>query len=83
MFIGKRANVVAALVNNSENLNGESKVEYDDVLPHLVGIVNQNFSDPDFPIVQITASGHGYSVNGKPVQRECVCNINLLYGTLV
>jgi hypothetical protein len=81
VFIGKPENVAAALNEQSEKLDGASKVEYDAALPHLVGIVEQNFGE-NSPAVKITANGHGYT-NGEQSSRQLTVSIELMYGTLV
>jgi hypothetical protein len=42
----------------------QSKLEYDSALPHLVGIVKENFGT-NVPIVKLSAAGHGYASNGE------------------
>ncbi len=81
-FIGKASNVVTALEDYSTKLEGQSKVEYDDVLPHMVGIVKQNFSNVE-PVIKITANGHGYVENGVKKSGTCICTIENHYVTLV
>lgn len=81
-FIGKVENVVAALEEQSKKMEGQSKVEFDSVLPHLVGIAKENFG-MDNPLLKVTASGHGYAADGKQVNRQCVVNVERVYGMLV
>lgn len=78
-FIGKPKKVVEALQAQSEKMSGESKVEYDCALPHLVGIVKENFGH-DYPVM-LVASGHGQT--GKKPKRELTASIELIYGLLV
>jgi hypothetical protein len=80
-FIGKPENVSKALNENSAKLNGYSKEEYDAALPHLDGLVKQNFNaDETYPVVvKITASGHGQ----KDTFGYCVSSIETLSGILV
>lgn len=79
-FIGKPEKVVEALLLQSEKMNGESKVEYDSALPHLVGLVNENFGY-DY-VVKIVANGHGTAGGEKP-NRQLTASIELIYGLLV
>ena len=79
-FMGAPRNVAIALKNESEKLSGESKVEYDAALPHMVGLVEQNFEN--VPMVKINASGHGY-VNGENEERQCSVAIDPVYTQLV
>jgi hypothetical protein len=81
-FIGKPENVANALEEQSTKLEGQSKVEYDSALPHMVALVKENFGT-DEPIIKIAANGHGYSANGEQQQRQLVVTIERIYGTLV
>jgi hypothetical protein len=81
-FIGKPEKVVEALQSHSEKLNGESKVEYDSALPHLIGVVNENFGH-DYPI-KLTASGHGTNYGGtRPNERQLLVSLEFVCGLLV
>lgn len=82
ILIGSPENVAKALTEQSEKMEGQSKVEYDSALPHIVGLVKENFGD-DGPIIKLSASGHGYSVDGEQKQRQCVVTLERIYGTLV
>jgi hypothetical protein len=82
-LIGNPQNIVDALKAESEKLEGQSKVEFDAALPHMVGLLEQNFSVTQIPVVKLTASGHGYTENGEHKQRQCLVQIENLYGTLV
>ena len=79
-LIGKPENIVAALKEQSEKLSGMSKTEFDDALPHLVGLVEQNFNTTTTagPVINLTASGHGYDN-----YRQCTVSIQPLAGNLV
>lgn len=79
-FIGRPEKVIEALQTNSGKLSGESKVEYDSALPHLVGLVKENFGF-DYP-VKITASGHGFS-GGEKSNRQLTASVEVIYGLLV
>ena len=81
-FIGSPENVSKALHAQSEKMEGQSKKEYDSALPHMVGIVNENFGSDD-PIVKITAAGHGYASDGEQKQRNCTVSVERIYGMLV
>lgn len=80
-FIGKPENVSKALKEHSEKIDGYSKVEYDAALPHLDGLVTQNFNTqfPDSIVVRVNASGHGQ----KDTFGYCVSSIETLSGVLV
>jgi hypothetical protein len=78
-FIGKPEKIVEALQKQSETMSGESKVEYDCALPHLVGLVNENFGY-DYAI-KLMASGHG--MTGEKPNRQLTTSIELICGLLV
>jgi hypothetical protein len=82
-FIGKPQAVAKALSEHSENLQGQLKEEYDAALPHLVGLVEQNFSpiDPG-RIIKIVAYGHGTNI-GEIVDRNCGVIIEPASGLVV
>ena len=86
-FIGKPANVVKALEEVSGKEVGQSKIEYDEALPHLIGLVNQNFVNPDAgeeqPTIQIKATGSGYASNGVQMRRQLSVTIESNYVKLV
>jgi hypothetical protein len=81
--IGEPDKIIAHLEDLSVNQGGQSKVEFDDVLPHLIGLVKQNFSDTgqDPPVLKLAANGHGAcngvpgATNSKQLYRNC--NISL------
>jgi hypothetical protein len=79
--IGKPENVAAALEAHSETLGGASKIEYDQALPHMVGLVKQNIGSN--MVVKVTASGHGYVENGVIKNNQCSFNLEMFYAELV
>lgn len=79
-FIGKPEKVVEALTAQSAQLNGQSKEEYDSALPHLIGLVNENFGT-GYP-VKLAASGHGTVYTDKS-DRQLSASIDTIYGLLV
>jgi hypothetical protein len=81
-LIGKPENIATALTAQSEKFDGQTKIEFDAALPHLVGLVSQNFANIT-PVLKLEASGHGYATNGEQVQRTCLVKIESLYGQLV
>jgi hypothetical protein len=82
-FIGHPENIVKALQQKSEELDGYSKAEYDLALPHLIGLVKQNFNKIIEPVIKITASGHGYGTDFEPQYNTCQVSIENLNGSLV
>lgn len=79
-FIGKPEKVIEALTAYSEKMNGQSKVEYDSALPHLIGLMNENYGI-DYP-VKLAASGHG-TVYTDRSDRQLAVSIETIYGLLV
>jgi hypothetical protein len=81
-FIGKTEKVIEALEKTSESMKGDSKIEYDAALPHLVALIRENYGT-DYP-VKLAASGHGYNAGpeGKST-RQLTVSIELVYGLLV
>jgi hypothetical protein len=80
--IGKPANVCAELGKQSEALNGQSKIEFDAALPHLLALVKENFGSIE-PTIHLRASGHGSAQEGKQVQRTCSVSIEPTWTKLV
>lgn len=78
VFIGKPENIVTALEQQSEKMEGQSKIEYDAAMPHFVALVKENFA-ASAPMLKITASGHGHEAS----YRQCIVNIEYIYGTIV
>jgi hypothetical protein len=76
-FIGKPEKVVEAL--QAQKLSGESAVEYADALPHLVGLVKENFGYDN--LVKIVASGHGQT--GQKPSRQLAVSLEIIYGVVV
>jgi hypothetical protein len=74
---GTPQEVVGALREHSEGLSGQSKAEYEDALPHLVALVEQNFGREGEkpPRLTLSAHGSGSSVDGKQLDRECCVNL--------
>jgi hypothetical protein len=83
-FIGTPEKIITALQEYSARLGGgQSKVEYDSVLPHLIGLVKDNFS-PTTPLVRISASGYGTATtDGRQIERQCTVNLERVYALLV
>lgn len=84
-FIGKHENVIKALEEKSAKLSGDSKAEYDTVLPHLVGLVKENFNNNGIDVVvKVNAGGHGFKgTDGVEQYRQCTASVEQLYGVLV
>lgn len=77
-FIGKTENIAKALEESSAKMQGASKVEFDAALPHLIGLVKENWNHGIDPIMKITASGHGHDT-----YRQCTVSLEHTGGILV
>ena len=75
-YVGKPEKVVEALEAQSAKMSGESKVEFDDALPHLIGLVKENFGFGY--LVKLVASGHGQT--GEKPTRQLTVSLELIYG---
>ena len=82
-YIGKPQKVVEALNTQSTALSGQSKTEYDEALPHLVALVEQNFGTPY--LINLSAAGHGLENSQDPEKstRQLTASIAIMYGILV
>jgi len=71
-LIGKTENLIKALEEKSKSLEGAgpSKVDFDAALPHLIGLVKQNYAQDGDPALMIEANGHGHDN-----YRQCTVSI--------
>lgn len=92
--IGTPEKIAAALDEESGKLSGQSKVEFDDAMPHLQALLRQNFvaegSGYTPPLVEFSASGSGSALTPrdpdggltgevKQLQRQCSVAIKPMY----
>ena len=71
--LGTPDEVIEHLNEQSNVLNGQSKEEYDEALPHMVAIVKQNIGGT----VNLNAYGHGVkNADGVFYDRNCTVNIS-------
>ena len=86
-LIGRPPAVAQALQEHNATLNGQSKAEFDDALPHLLGLVEQNFATEDSsyipPVIQLEGSGSGVTKDGVQEYRTLIVTVKQLYGKLV
>lgn len=88
-LIGNPSKIAAALDKESARLEGQCKLEFDAALPHLKGLLAENFVADDAtpgypdPVLHLTAAGSGYQAGGKQVYRTCLAKIESLHGQLV
>lgn len=77
---GTPSEVVEALKTQSEQLSGQSKVEYDAVLPHLIGLVETNYNrkNPLLKGISLSANGHAYTETGSENGEDYSnCNVSI------
>lgn len=78
--IGSPAACAAELRTDAQRLRGSARRQYEDALPHLVGLVEQNFAEAEFAghasaELIVEAEGSGVEVNGRQILRECTVSI--------
>ena len=82
-LVGTTSNVVKALKDQAKNMEAQSRIEFEDAMPHLIALVEQNFTRDRTTAVKLTASGYGYAVNGEQHQRYCAVSLEQFYGQVV
>lgn len=77
-LIGNPGKITQALQKQSEAITGKSKEEFDAALPHLTGLLAQNYNKHQEPVLRLTANGHGHD-------GYCNCSVTIenLNGSLV
>lgn len=66
--------VVDHLTKYGATLTGQSKVEFDAALPHLTGLVKENFDNTPGQApskLSLSAYGSGFAKDGQQVNRSC------------
>jgi hypothetical protein len=84
--IGTPDKIAEAIEAESEKLAGQSKLEFDEAKPHLVGLVKQNFAkDPGYspPVMNFSASGSGSARGDEQIHRSCSVKIESMYTKLL
>lgn len=71
--VGKPEELVEALDMKSIQLAGQSKIEYDNALPHLKALVQQNFGTGGN--IQLSAHGSGLEFDRQQLNRSCSVSI--------
>lgn len=80
-IIGNPDRVVEQLSAYSEQLSGQSKIEYDEARPHLQALVIQNVGENI--IVNLSASGHAtFDSESKKTNGNCCVSLSAFYGKL-
>lgn len=73
-FKGTPAQVTQQLQDESNRQTGQSKEEYDNALPHLLGLVAQN-TGYEGRMIEISAYGHGLIENGIVKYSSCTVKL--------
>jgi hypothetical protein len=86
-LIGKPEKVAQAL-RDLQRMTGDSKTEFDEALPHLLGLVNLNYRNEEGArmgalTIHLDASGHGFKRDGRGVHSNCNVQLKQLPATLV
>jgi len=81
-FIGKPENIAVALDERGTKMEGQSKIEFDDAVPHLKALVMQNFGNSN-QILRLVAGGSGYAADGEQKQRSFYASIESFHGQAV
>jgi hypothetical protein len=79
-FVGKPEKVIAALNADIAKLSDQSLAEYQDVLPHLTGLVEQA-AGPRV-CVRLRAAGHATRINGTKTEGHISVSLDQEYGLL-
>lgn len=91
-YVGTADKIAAALKVDSEKMTGQSKVEFDAALPHLVGLLENIFDDPAatggqtrITTLQANGSGSTKTVDGQTqqVSRSVYVKLETAYAMLV
>lgn len=79
-LIGRPEKVCERLKKHSELLKDESKIEFDDALPHIMALVSQNVGDNH--VIKLNANGHASFVNRIKTYGNMQIQIDPIYGEL-
>lgn len=74
-FIGKPDAIKRKLAEHSTQLSGQSKEEFDAVVPALETVLDQNVGNG---VVQLHANGHATFVDGKKTYGSCSVDVKTL-----
>lgn len=67
---------VAKSLKEYEISDPGSKIEFNEVRPHLIGLVEQNCGNPSRQI-ELSAYGHGYRVEEEGTRHVKTCSVSL------
>lgn len=81
-FVGSPEGIKRCLRKTSEMLSHQSKQEFDDVLPALETIVDQNSNATSKIALKLDASGHAYFIDGVKQYGSCSVEVRQI-GVLV
>ena len=69
-----------------EKMEGQSKREFMDAMPHLCSLVEQNFDhrpENKTQVIELTANGSGFGSDTEQINRSCNVTIKNNYTELV
>jgi hypothetical protein len=85
--IGRPEKVIEYFKEEAAKLSGQSRVEIDAAMPHVLGLLGQNFaregSGHQEPLVQVETSGSGQARNGEQVQRSVSVSLKVLWAKVL
>lgn len=81
-FVGVAGAVADALTAQSEKMSGPSRDEYDKALPHIVGIVKQNYAaaGQPAPVLKVAAYGSATTSAGEVISSTCSVHVEIIHG---
>ena len=85
-MVGVSAAIAEALPKEAEKHDGQSRLEFEAALPHLLGIIRENFvanQGVSEAVLHLEASGHGHVRDGLQIQRSLRVKLDSFYATLV
>lgn len=74
-FVGKPEAVKRKLFDHSAQLSGQSKDEFDAVVPALCVVLDQNVGQS---VVSMSANGHATFVDGVKTYGVCSCDVRTI-----
>lgn len=83
-YIGTPVKIAEALTAQAESYGEPTKSEFKAALPHMVGLVNQNFesASPNSVLIKLDANGSGIFVEGEQKSGSVTVNLSRIYGNL-
>ena len=82
-LIGTPEKISVALQEHSKKLTGDSKEEFDQALPNLLGLVGMNHTTGEKFYLKLQASGHAYTSVDQSSYGTCSVSIEYVGAILV